>query len=195
MRVKWIFVGFFKAPLLCLFCLSEDTDLSGPEVVSAAPGGSATISFRYDEKFSGNQKYWCKGPVYEFCAVVVRTPKKQQNNRSLIVDDKRTGIITVTVHSLSKSDEDKYWCVISRHGRNVFTGVRLLVSESVPTYTTPSTLSMENDEISCWATLRWILFVLMLCCLVLTQITVWRIKTAKTTPKHQLLNKALNICK
>lgn len=39
--------------------------------------------------------------------------------------------------------------------------------------------------ISWWAVLRWILFILMLCCLVSTHIVAWRIETTRTILPHQ----------
>lgn len=104
--------------------------LSGPEVVIAACGGSVTIACHYDQMFKQNEKYWCKGRPYALCAIVVRTPSNRISDRSSIDDDKKAGIITVTIHSLSKNDDDVYWCVIARQGKNVFTRVRLLISET-----------------------------------------------------------------
>ncbi|RVE70897.1 hypothetical protein OJAV_G00068580 [Oryzias javanicus] len=74
---------------------------------------------------------------------------------------------------LGKWDEDTYWCVISRSGRNVFKRVALRVSDAVET--TPSTTTesnsiqiIEKEQESWWMTLRWILFFAMLACLLLT---------------------------
>uniref|UniRef100_A0A3B3IKQ0 Immunoglobulin domain-containing protein n=1 Tax=Oryzias latipes TaxID=8090 RepID=A0A3B3IKQ0_ORYLA len=104
--------------------------LSAPEEVTGTRGGSLTVSCQYDLEFKDNPKYWCRGSVYELCRIVVRTPKKHINNRTFIADDNRVGIFNVTMSPLRKEDENVYWCVISRSGRNVFQRVTLRVSDA-----------------------------------------------------------------
>ncbi|XP_034393159.1 CMRF35-like molecule 3 isoform X2 [Cyclopterus lumpus] len=147
-------------------------------VVTGAHGGSVTVPCQYERQFRDHTKYWCRGPIYELCKIVVKTPRRPQKDRSSIADDKEAGVFTVTLTSLRESDKDKYWCVIARPGRNVYAEVKLRVSHSVITTTTTTTTAttiLEKDLISWWATLRWILFIVMLCCLVSTHIAVWRI--------------------
>ncbi|XP_070765966.1 CMRF35-like molecule 3 [Enoplosus armatus] len=191
---------FFNAPVLCLFWLTKNAvdsvQLSAPEVVTAAYGGSVTVSCQYDHHFREYTKYWCKGPIYELCTIVVKTPKKRHSDRSSIEDDKEAGVFTVTMTSLRESDKDMYWCVIARAGKNIYTGVRLRLSQTVITTTattTPANSLLTQDEISWWATLRWILFILMLCCLVSTHIVVWRIKTARKIGTQQFQHQNSNI--
>ncbi|XP_041802531.1 CMRF35-like molecule 1 [Chelmon rostratus] len=184
MRTSGILLGFFHAPVLCLFWLTkhavDSVLLSAPDVVTAAYGGSVTVSCQYDRQFTERTKYWCKGKIYELCSIMVKTPRNRQNDRCSIVDDKRAGVFTVTMTSLTKTDEDMYWCVIARHGKNVYTGVRLRLSHTVTTTTTPTSSSpVTQDEICWWAALRWILLILMLCCLVSTHIIAWRISAGK----------------
>ncbi|XP_068453680.1 CMRF35-like molecule 3 [Clinocottus analis] len=154
--------------------------MSAPEAVTGAYGGSVTVACQYDRQFSDYSKYWCKGQIYELCEILVKSPRRRPKDRSSIVDDKEAGVFTVTMTSLRASDADKYWCVIARSGRNVYAGVKLCVSHTVITTTTATTTTthLEQEVISWWATLRWILFVLMLCCLVTTHIAVWRITAA-----------------
>uniref|UniRef100_A0A3Q0RND6 Immunoglobulin domain-containing protein n=1 Tax=Amphilophus citrinellus TaxID=61819 RepID=A0A3Q0RND6_AMPCI len=168
----------FPGPAFCLLWLIqhavESLVLSAPEVVKATSRSSVTVSCQYDLKFKENTKYWCKGKIYEFCNIVVKTPKNRSNDRSFIVDDKEAGVFTVTMKSLRQSDEDQYWCVIATSGRNIFTGVKLFISQAgILQHTT------LYHQIS-WVTLRWILFILMLCCLASTHVAVWRIKTPMT---------------
>ncbi|XP_044067275.1 CMRF35-like molecule 3 [Siniperca chuatsi] len=138
---------FFNAPVLCLFWLTKHAvdlvQLSAPEVVTATYGGSVTVSCQYDHQFREYTKYWCKGPKYELCTIVVKTPRNRYRGRSSIADDKEAGVFTVTMTSLRESDEDTYWCVIARIGWNVYTGVRLCVSHTVITTTT----TPAKDEI------------------------------------------------
>ncbi|KAK9514984.1 hypothetical protein VZT92_025662 [Zoarces viviparus] len=192
MKTSGVSLGLFNAPVLCLFWLTkhsvDSVQLSAPEVVTGAYGGSVTVSCQYDSQFRDYTKYWCKGSIYELCDIVVRTPRRQQKGTSSIADDKEAGVFTVTITSLTASDDDMYWCVIARSGRNIFSGVKLSVSNTViTTTTTTATTIPEQDEISWWATLRWILFILMLCCLVSTHIAEWRITAAGKIRRHQQL--------
>ncbi|XP_031146322.1 CMRF35-like molecule 5 isoform X2 [Sander lucioperca] len=188
-------LGFFNA--LCLFWLTmhavDSVQLSAPEVVTGAYGASVTVSCQYDLQFKEYTKYWCKGQLYELCSIVVATPKGQQSDRSSIADDKDAGVFTVTMTSLKESDQEMYWCVIARPGRNVYTGVRLRVSHTVITTTDTPLLILEQYEISWWATPRWIFFILMLCCLASTHLAVWRITaTRKIQLQQQFQHKNSN---
>lgn len=124
----------FAAPVFCLHWLAKHTvdsaQLSAPGEVTGAYGGSVTVSCQYDHQFRERTKYWCKGPIYELCAIVVKTPKERLSDRSSIADDKEAGVFTVTMTSLRESDENMYWCVIARPGKNVYTGVRLVISHT-----------------------------------------------------------------
>lgn len=106
----------------------DSVQLSVPPEVTGTYSGSVMVSCQYDLQFKDNTKYWCKGPVYDICVIVVKTPRNRPNKRSFIVDDKDAGIFTVTMTALGDSDEDTYWCVISRSGRNVYTAVKLIIS-------------------------------------------------------------------
>nr|XP_020467560.1 CMRF35-like molecule 1 [Monopterus albus] len=191
---------FLNATVLCLFWLTKHRvdpfQLSAPKVVTAAYGGSVTVSCQYNNRYRENKKYWCKGQIYELCRIVVKTPMKQSSDRSSIIDDKEAGVFTITMTSIGESDQDMYWCVIATSGRNIHTGIKILVSHTVVTPPTTTQVTMEHDKISWWVTLRWILFVLMLCCLVGTHIAVWRTKAAKTvSPQQQLCHKNAGIYK
>ncbi|XP_034028820.1 CMRF35-like molecule 1 [Thalassophryne amazonica] len=183
-----ISVSFLNVPVLLVFWLMSHTvdllQLSAPAVVTAPEGGSVTVNCQYGHQYREHTKYWCRGPIYKLCHIVVKTPRNCHSDRSSIVDDKRAMVFSVTMTSLRHSDEDKYWCVIARQGINVYTGVRLLVSSTVKT-PPPSTATPEYDEISYWATLRWILFILLLCCFVLTNLVLWRINTAQRAWRHK----------
>lgn len=124
----------FAVPVLCLLLLMKNkvdsVDLLAPEEVTAAPGGLVEIACQYDLQFKERPKYWCKGSVYELCKILVRTTRKTQHDRCSIADDREAGVFTVTMTSLMESDEDKYWCVISRYGRNVYKSVRLVITQT-----------------------------------------------------------------
>lgn len=118
----------------CLLWLTQSTvdsaELSAPGEVTAVYGGSVTISCQYELQFKDNTKYWCKGQPYEFCKIVVKTPKNRYSNRTFITDYKKAGFFNVTMTLLRESDQNTYWCVIARPGRNIFTRVQLLISDA-----------------------------------------------------------------
>ncbi|KAL6119294.1 cd300c [Pungitius sinensis] len=176
-------LGLFTSPLLCLLWLTQRASarLSAPEVVTGAYGGSVAVPCLYDSKFRDNTKYWCKGPIYDLCQIVAKTPRRRPEDRGSIVDDKEAGVFTVTMSSLTVADAGMYWCVISGSGRNIHTGVKLLVAHTV--MTTPTTLL--QPDVSWWMTLRWITFILMLCCWVSTHIAAWRIMAARKKRRQQ----------
>lgn len=126
------------APLLCLLWLPEQPAdpvlLAAPEEVRAALGGSASVSCHYHRKYSDYTKYWCKGKIYELCTIVAKTPRKRWSNRTSIQDNKQRGFFTVTMTFLEERDEDVYWCVIARTGRNIYSGVRLRLSHAGRTH-------------------------------------------------------------
>ncbi|XP_029362998.1 CMRF35-like molecule 3 [Echeneis naucrates] len=157
--------------------------LSAPENVTGGYGGSVEVSCQYDIRFRENTKYWCKGPLYILCEIILKTPRNRDNMKDSITDDKEAGVFTVTINSLSKKDEDRYWCVIAKEGKNIYAPVKLIVSPTV--MPTPGISSLEHEEQRWWDTLRWILFILLLACLVSMHIALWRMKSAKKICQHQ----------
>ncbi|KAM3872059.1 CMRF35-like molecule 1 [Diretmus argenteus] len=190
MRTSGLYDSFLNAPFLCLLWLIthkvESVQLWAPAVVTAEKGESVTVACQYDPYYRYHTKYWCKGQVYQLCKVVVKTPMNRYSDRSSIDDDTVAGVFTVTMTSLRQSDEDKYWCVIARHGRNVYAGVKLLISHRGNHLSLPKKL----PEVW-WRTLRWILFILMLFCIASTHIVVWRIHALRGKEPRNEVRKGL----
>ncbi|XP_054902309.1 CMRF35-like molecule 3 [Poeciliopsis prolifica] len=170
-------------PVLCLLLLMKNkvdsVDLLAPEEVTATPGGLVEIACQYDLQFKESPKYWCKGSVYELCRILVKTNRKTQSDRYLIADDRETGVFTVTMTSLMEKDEDKYWCVIARFGRNVYKGVRLVITQTATTPSTTESSFFAQQETSLWASLRWFLFLVILGCLAITHVVVRRMEASR----------------
>ncbi|KAM9856282.1 CMRF35-like molecule 3 [Aulostomus maculatus] len=182
MRTLRTFPCLINAPLLFVIWLTKHTvdsdQLSAPKEVQGAHNGSVSVPCQYDRHFKDNTKYWCKGPIYDLCQIMVKTPKNRKNNRIFITDDKSAGVFTVTMTSLRISDTDMYWCVIATQGRNIHSRVRLLISHIVTTTISikpgNSSLTTEQEGVRWWLALRWILFFTMLCFLVSVHVVVWR---------------------
>lgn len=124
----------FSASLLCSWWLImhrvTSAQLIAPKEINTTRGGSVMVSCMYDREFRENSTYWCRGPVYELCIIVVKTSRNRQNDRVFITDDKEAGVFHVTMTLLKESDENMYWCVISKSGRDIHTGVRLHISHT-----------------------------------------------------------------
>ncbi|KAM4563464.1 CMRF35-like molecule 3 [Odontesthes bonariensis] len=186
MKTTGIFFSLFNALVFSPLSLTEDAvdsvELSAPEEVTATLGGSVTVSCQYDLRLKEHTKYWCKGPVYHVCEIVVKTPRNRPNDRSFIADHKGEGVFTVTMTRLTESDEDMYWCVIARSGTNIYKRVKLFISHTAMTPSTTtesiSLLMPEESETSWWAHLRWILLFGMVGCLASTHMAVWRMTAA-----------------
>lgn len=129
----------FPAPVFCLLWLMKHTVdsvyLSAPREVVGTYGGSVTVNCHYNLRFRDNTKYWCKGKVYELCHIVVKAPRNRWSDRSSIADNKTAGAFTITTTSLQDGDDDVYWCVIAKQGKNVNTRVRLRISHTGMTHT------------------------------------------------------------
>ncbi|XP_019720643.1 CMRF35-like molecule 3 isoform X1 [Hippocampus comes] len=174
------------APLLFILWLPKQSavpdELKAPKVVRGAFGESLTVPCRYQPQFRNNTKYWCRGPIYELCKIVAKTPKQRNHDRWSIADDKEAGVFIVTMRALRPSDKDMYWCVVARPGRNIFTGVKISLSNKVitPTSTVPENSSETNEAKTWWwEPLRWILFLTMLFSLVSTHLAAWMFMTAR----------------
>lgn len=140
LNAQWdvFFLSLFAAPVFCLLYLMKHTVdsvyLSAPAEVVGTYGGSVKVTCHYNLRFRGYTKYWCKGKVYDFCHIVVKTPRNRWSERSSIVDDKTAGAFTITTTSLRDSDDDVYWCVIATSGKNVNARVRLRISHTGMTH-------------------------------------------------------------
>ncbi|XP_077371374.1 CMRF35-like molecule 7 isoform X2 [Festucalex cinctus] len=189
-----------SSPLLFIFWLpkhSADPDqLKAPKVVRAAYGESLIVPCHYDPQFRNSTKYWCRGPIYELCKIIAKTPKQRKNDRCSIADDKEAGVVTVTMTALRRRDADMYWCVVARPGRNIFTGVKIIVSNAVisPTSAVPETTSETNkDKTRWWEALRWIIFLSLVFSVVVVHIVAWKLKAARKVWHRNVSEKTANI--
>lgn len=121
--------------------------LSAPKEVLGTYGGSVKVTCHYDLRFRNYTKYWCKGRVYELCRIVVKTPRNRWSDRSSIADDQTAGAFTITMTSLRDSDDDAYWCVIAKAGKNVNTRVRLRISHTGMTHTGSPILKKQKASL------------------------------------------------
>ncbi|XP_045556800.1 polymeric immunoglobulin receptor isoform X3 [Salmo salar] len=125
--------------LFFLTGLSDTQSVSTVSHVSVKQGSSITIPCLYDQRYSINVKYWCKGYYWISCSTVVRTDHPKTSGKTTISDDINQPIFTVTMRRLSSSDSDYYWCILERKNK-ADDGVRLQIS------VTPGTPELYVDQ-------------------------------------------------
>lgn len=67
--------------------------LFAPNVVTR----DVTISCQYNSNYRQNTKYWCRGPVYDYCQIVVKTSKPRVREGRI---DQEAGVFTITMSAL-----------------------------------------------------------------------------------------------
>ncbi|XP_014912497.1 polymeric immunoglobulin receptor-like isoform X1 [Poecilia latipinna] len=93
--------------------------------------GSVTISCPYDSQSVNKLKFFCRGNRPSTCLQqAVITSSNTQDGRFRLSDDRKSGIFTVTISSLTLKDSGSYLCGVQRNsGFDVFTAVQLEVKE------------------------------------------------------------------
>ncbi|XP_067260307.1 CMRF35-like molecule 5 [Chanodichthys erythropterus] len=79
-------------------------------------GGGVTIRCKYDEGYTANKKYFCKGQ-WSDCTDQIKTDEKDkwvQKDRFSLYDDTRSAVFTVTIRNLTELDSDTYWCAVDK---------------------------------------------------------------------------------
>uniref|UniRef100_A0A3B3X2C7 Ig-like domain-containing protein n=1 Tax=Poecilia mexicana TaxID=48701 RepID=A0A3B3X2C7_9TELE len=93
--------------------------------------GSVTISCPYDSQSDNKLKFFCRGNRPSTCLQqAVITSSNTQDGRFRLSDDRKSGIFTVTISSLTLKDSGSYLCGVQRNsGFDVFSAVDLEVKE------------------------------------------------------------------
>uniref|UniRef100_A0A3B3U5T3 Immunoglobulin subtype domain-containing protein n=1 Tax=Poecilia latipinna TaxID=48699 RepID=A0A3B3U5T3_9TELE len=91
--------------------------------------GSVTISCPYDSQSVNKLKFFCRGNRPSTCLQqAVITSSNTQDGRFRLSDDRKSGIFTVTISSLTLKDSGSYLCGVQRNsGFDVFSAVDLEV--------------------------------------------------------------------
>lgn len=91
-----------------------EPSLKVPQNVTAVLGETLKLSCRYPCKFYSHDKYWCKWSN-KGCSVL---PSQEEGPRQASVScDQGTQLISLTLSSVSKTDEGWYWCGV-KQGQN-----------------------------------------------------------------------------
>ncbi|XP_032770100.1 CMRF35-like molecule 3 [Rattus rattus] len=110
--------------------------LIGPEKVSGQEQGSLTVRCQYTSHWKDYSKYWCQGPNWHFCGILVETDASERlvkKNRVSIRDNQTHFIFTVTMEDLRMSDADIYWCGITKAGYDLMSKIHLSIDPVMTT--------------------------------------------------------------
>nr|XP_035927192.1 CMRF35-like molecule 9 isoform X5 [Halichoerus grypus] len=104
----------------------------GPKEISAFEGDTVSLQCTYQEELRTRQKYWCKekGFFLSRCSGTVYARENGQETREdrvSIQDSPETLTLHVTLRNLTLQDTGKYFCGVSKLGRDESFLVSLLV--------------------------------------------------------------------
>ncbi|KAM4595287.1 polymeric immunoglobulin receptor-like [Fundulus diaphanus] len=114
----------FQKPLfslcLALFCVSS---VAGLVCVFGYEGRDVAVSCSYPEGYQNYEKYLCRNDC-DYSDILITTSQKNKTRYS-VYDDKSTRIFTTTISNLVATDAGKYWCGVSRNGKDIYTEIKL----------------------------------------------------------------------
>ncbi|XP_030877579.1 CMRF35-like molecule 9 [Leptonychotes weddellii] len=104
----------------------------GPKEITAFEGDTVSLQCTYQEELRTHQKYWCKekGFFLSRCSGTVyagENGKETREDRVSIQDSPQTLTLHVTLRNLTLQDTGKYFCGVSKLGRDESFLVSLLV--------------------------------------------------------------------
>ncbi|XP_061248900.1 CMRF35-like molecule 7 [Bos javanicus] len=117
-------------PALLLLSLPGCLSIRGPESVWGRERESLSVQCHYDSGWETSKKWWCRGPQWASCRILVETQgleREEKGARVSIRDDQRNRSFTVTMQELRPDDADTYWCGIENPGANLGTQIKVTV--------------------------------------------------------------------
>ncbi|XP_031145332.1 polymeric immunoglobulin receptor-like isoform X1 [Sander lucioperca] len=95
--------------------------------VSGYEGREVKVSCPYGEGYESYEKYLCKNDCGSDDVLITTTEAKK--NRYSIHDDKQKRVFAATISDLRHTDAGKYWCGVTRTGKDIYTEVMLEVGQ------------------------------------------------------------------
>lgn len=90
-------------------------------------GKEVHVPCPYPEGYESYEKYLCRNDC-SYDDVLITTTERKKNKYSINdVDVKR--VFTATISDLSFMDAGKYWCGVTRSGKDIYTEVQLEVRQ------------------------------------------------------------------
>ncbi|XP_027139464.1 CMRF35-like molecule 8 [Larimichthys crocea] len=109
-------------------------------------GREVNVSCSYGEGYESYEKYLCKNDCRNNDVLITTTETKK--GRYSILDDKERRVFTTTISDLSLTDAGKYWCGVSRTGKDIYTEVRLKVGNDTCCDRSNKVQSYETGSVS-----------------------------------------------
>uniref|UniRef100_A0A3Q1J2I1 Ig-like domain-containing protein n=1 Tax=Anabas testudineus TaxID=64144 RepID=A0A3Q1J2I1_ANATE len=107
----------------------------------------AKVSCSYDEGYESYEKYLCKN----YCSSddVLITTTEAHKNRYSISDDTNKQVFTATISNLNQNDAGKYWCGVTRSGKDYYPAeVELKVEKDTCCDNSSKVQSYEGGSVS-----------------------------------------------
>uniref|UniRef100_A0A096LS13 Ig-like domain-containing protein n=1 Tax=Poecilia formosa TaxID=48698 RepID=A0A096LS13_POEFO len=119
----------FLCCLLSAAALSCVRSAAGLIRVFGYEGADAKVSCSYPEGYESYEKYLCRNDC-DYSDVLITTSQTNKPRHS-IYDDKRTRTFTTTISNLQSTDAGKYWCGVTRNGKDLYTEVKLETKQGI----------------------------------------------------------------
>ncbi|XP_041790347.1 CMRF35-like molecule 1 isoform X2 [Chelmon rostratus] len=127
-------------PLSCV------TSAAGLIHVSGYEGGEVNVSCPYGVGYESYEKYLCRNDCgYEDVLIMTTEAKKSKYS---IHDARQSRVFTTTISDLTGADAGKYWCGVTRNGKDIYTEVRLDVGQDTCCDQSTKVQSYEEGSVS-----------------------------------------------
>ncbi|XP_047434653.1 polymeric immunoglobulin receptor-like isoform X1 [Mugil cephalus] len=131
--------------ILCIV-LSYVTRAAGVIHVFGYVGRDVKVSCSYGQGYESHEKYLCKNDCGS--SDVLITTSQTNKNKYSTYDDKQKRSFTVTISDLQSVDAGKYWCGVTRTGKDIYTEVKLELGQDTCCDKVDKRESYEEDSVS-----------------------------------------------
>uniref|UniRef100_A0A672F1J3 Immunoglobulin domain-containing protein n=1 Tax=Salarias fasciatus TaxID=181472 RepID=A0A672F1J3_SALFA len=90
-------------------------------------GGDVNVTCPYDPGYENYEKYLCKNKCDDNDVLITTTDNK--NVRFSISDKKNIAKFLVTISNVTASDAGKYWCGVTRTGKDLYQEVKIQLTK------------------------------------------------------------------
>ncbi|XP_029950755.1 polymeric immunoglobulin receptor-like isoform X1 [Salarias fasciatus] len=137
-----------RRTLLILLCISAGcvTGTTGLIKVFGYLGGDVNVTCPYDPGYENYEKYLCKNKCEDNDVLITTTDNK--NVRFSISDKKNIAKFLVTISNVTASDAGKYWCGVTRTGKDLYQEVKIQLRKDSCCSDVVKTQSHEEGSVS-----------------------------------------------